>query len=118
MHCTYREGQSLSVAVGGILLVKHIIERGNLPVLVGDLLRVQKDIQVGAAEGVLIPRRTHDGELNIGGSVLRAPLVDVFHPLLVIIEAVRRNANEFHIALFEVGRPEFWYVFSLKTIYR
>ena len=34
---TYREGEALSVAVRRILLVEHIIKRGDLPVLVGDL---------------------------------------------------------------------------------
>ena len=45
---------------------------------------------------------THDREINVSGSDLRPNLVDVFDPLGVRIESVRRDANNFHAAGLEV----------------
>lgn len=48
---------------------------------------------------------THDRELDVGWAVLGTPVVDVLDPLLVVAQAVRRDTDEFHIALLEIRRP-------------
>lgn len=74
-----RKGKALCITVSRILLIKHIIEGGDFPVLVGN-----------------------DGELHVGWSVTRAEVVDIFDPLVVVFEAIGRNSNEFDIALSKV----------------
>jgi len=74
-----RKGKTLCITVSRILLVKHIIEGGDFPVLVGN-----------------------DGELHVGWSVSSAEVVDIFDPLVVVFEAIGRNSNEFNIALSKV----------------
>lgn len=78
-YSTDRKGKTLCITVSRILLIKHIIEGGNFPVLVGN-----------------------DGELHVGWSVSRAEVVDIFDPLAVVFEAIGRNSNEFNIALSKV----------------
>lgn len=74
-----REGKTLCITVSRILLIEHIIEGGDFPVLVGN-----------------------DGELHVGWSVTRAEVVDIFDPLVVVFEAIGRYSNEFDIALSKV----------------
>lgn len=78
-YSTDRKGKTLCVTVGRILLIKHIIEGGDFPVLVGN-----------------------DGELHVGWSVSSTEVVDIFDPLAVVSEAIGRNSNEFNIALSKV----------------
>ena len=58
--CTHGERQTLRVTIRGILLVKHVVESGNLPVCVGNLGRrcIRK---LAAAEEL---EQTHNREFN------------------------------------------------------
>lgn len=54
------EGKTLSITVGSILLVKHVVESGNLPVCVGNLGR-RSFRKLAAAEEL---EQTHNREFN------------------------------------------------------
>jgi len=45
---------------------------------------------------------TYDGELYICGSNFGTVGVDVFHPLLVLIKTISRDANDFDVAFGEI----------------
>jgi hypothetical protein len=67
---------TLGVDVGGILVIDHVIEVGNFALLVGD-----------------------DGEGQVGF----CDLVDIRNPLLVRVEGVGTQPNEFDTSLGELG---------------
>ena len=49
---------------------------------------------------------TYDGELDVCGTILSAPLIDILNPLLVVREAIRGNTDQLYAALLKVRRPE------------
>jgi len=53
-----------------------------------------------------INKNTHDRELHVGWSVSGAKFVNIFNPLVVILEAIGRNSNKLNIALGKIiGTP-------------
>jgi len=51
----------------------------------------------------MINSETRDGELNVGGSVnLRAIVIDILDPVMMVCEAISGDADDLHVALFEV----------------
>ena len=96
----YGEGEALGIAVGGILLVEHIIEGGDLAVGVRNLTYTcWYNARVNQLRG------THNRELDRGRGELGAPLLNILGPLVVVLEAVGRDADDLHIALLEVRLP-------------
>ena len=93
---THREGETLAVTVRSILLVKHVIQRGDLSVRIGYLVHDRQRAE--DTERV----RIHNRELDIGGAVLGAVLVDIQDPLVVILEIVGRNTDDLDVALCKV----------------
>ncbi|RUP46817.1 hypothetical protein BC936DRAFT_146491 [Jimgerdemannia flammicorona] len=69
------EGDTLEIAVGWILVVEHVVERGNVTIRVGDNREVQLYI---------------------------TNIVDVLDPLLVIGEIVGRETDGFDVTLLEL----------------
>jgi len=74
-----REGETLAVTVRSILLVKHVVQRGDLSIRIG-----------------------YNRELDISGAVLGAVLVDIHNPFVVILEIIGRNTDDLDIALCKV----------------
>jgi len=72
------ERQSFLVNVGGILLVKHVVQRGHLAIGIGN---------------------------NREGQVSTSDIVDILNPLLVAAKIVCRETDDFDVALLEVFRP-------------
>lgn len=107
----YGEWKAFGIAVGGILLVQHVIENGDLPVLVGDLPQVHVSTM-----SEILRRTTHDRELDIGGPSLGSKLIDVHDPFVVVLEAVGGDSDDFDVArgkvfgsacnLAELGRAD------------
>lgn len=93
---THREGETLAVTVRGILLVEHIVQRGDLSVRIGYLVHDRQ--RANDAERAQIYNR----ELDIGRAVLGAVLVDIHDPFVVILEIVGRNTDDLDIALCKV----------------
>ncbi len=103
---THSEGKALVVPVRSILVVQHVIESGDLPVLVGDLVKYRMvSLAHWPSTATVTRQKTHDWVLDICGSELATIVVDVLHPPLVVLEAVRRDTDELHAALLKVGRP-------------
>lgn len=49
---------------------------------------------------------TYDGELHVSrADGLAAELIDVLHPALVVLEVVRREADDLHVALRPLRGP-------------
>lgn len=45
---------------------------------------------------------TYDGELDISGSSLRAKIVDILHPFVVLLEAIGRDTDHLDVASCEI----------------
>jgi len=75
------ERKALRITIRGILLILHVVERRDLPVLVGN-----------------------DRELHVSRASLGSILVDIFDPFVVFFQSVCGNTDEFDVALSEVFR--------------
>jgi hypothetical protein len=93
---THREGETLAVTVRSILLVKHVVQRGDLSIRIGYLVHDRQRAEDTERA------RIHNRELDISGAVLGAVLVDIHNPFVVILEIIGRNTDDLDIALCKV----------------
>lgn len=77
----YGEWEALGVAVGGILVVQHVVQVRDLAIAVCDLVYSSR-MSGRLRSGELI---TYDRELDISWGGLSTVLVDILDPLGVLV---------------------------------
>lgn len=94
----HSEREAFSIPVGGILLIQHIIQGGNLPVGIGNLRNNYLNTPTNSKAEAL----AYNWELDISRSKLGTIFIDIFDPCMVVLKAVGRDANNLHVALFKI----------------
>ena len=105
---SYRERKTFRVAIRGILFVQHVVEGRDLAVRVRDLGTHSTFLR-----RVSCYPRTHNRESDCRRGKLATPFLDILRPLLMVLQSVRRDANDLHTALREVRRP----IAQLPTVF-
>lgn len=100
-HRSDSEWNTLGIDVGGILVVQHIVQGGDLTFLVGDLKESGQRPLLEHFSGL----PAYDGVVDVGwASGLGAERLDILNPSLVLLEAVGRETNKLHATSSKVLR--------------
>jgi len=78
-HRSNGEGNTLGIDIGGVLMVQHVVQGGDLTFLVGD-----------------------DGVVDTGWADLGAERLDILDPSVVLLEAIGRETDELHATISKV----------------
>ena len=98
-HSSDGEGDTLGIAVGGVLVVQHVVQGGDFTILVGDL-----EYQGEYPPLECSPRSpTYDGVADAGWAELGTVLFDIFHPSIVCFEVIGREPDELYATSVKVA---------------
>ena len=93
-HRSDGEGDALGIDVGGILVVQHVVQGGNLTFLVCDLKDHDEYLPFEHNSICL----TYNGVIDVGWAELGAVLFDILHPSVMLLEAIGRETDKLHTA--------------------